>query len=112
MRVVLTEDRTRLARRARADEALLEHYDPTRILLREERREVRLSDLDINAKLVAPLFEERLGRRMGSPAGTQFGVGADKKSAKSVNLKLPGVGRITTPAKVCRRYSRQHSSQV
>ena len=24
------------------------------------------------------LFEERLGRRMGSPVGTQFGVGADK----------------------------------
>ncbi|MBP87914.1 MAG: DUF4912 domain-containing protein [Planctomycetaceae bacterium] len=32
------------------------------------------------------LFEERLGRRMGSPVGTQFGVGADKSLGRQSNF--------------------------
>jgi hypothetical protein len=32
------------------------------------------------------LFEERLGRRMGSPAGTQFGIGADKGLGRHNNF--------------------------
>lgn len=34
------------------------------------------------------LFEERLGRRMGSPAGTQFGVGADKSLGRQRDFEF------------------------
>lgn len=34
------------------------------------------------------VFEERLGRRMGSPAGTQFGVGADKSLGRQRDFEF------------------------
>ena len=41
-----------------------------------------------NTQELQELFEERLGRPMGSPAGSRFGVGADKMMSQQRNFEF------------------------